>query len=792
MDQTIPTPQIGQPKTSLLEKISKGAIIAAVFLIPIFFLPWTANVLDFNKQALLIVLVFVSLFALLLKSLIKGSFSFNPTSFNIPVIILFLIMVFSTVFSMWRYGSFWGWPLDATNGLLTLLCLVLFYFLVVNIFQKKEEIFFLLLSLVSGGFLAALFGELQIFSKFIFPLAFTKSSSFNTIGTVNSFGIFLAALLPIIIALIFVLKGNLKYVLGAMGVTVFFGIFLVNFWAVWIALLVGMAGVLVFAITRARQIDTRWLILPMLVLVVSLLFGLFRIPISGLPANNLEVGPSARATLDISSQVLKERPLLGSGPGTFLYDFSQYKSLDLNQTLFWNIRFARGFSDIFEGLGTLGILGVISILFFIGSLIYFGVKYLGPRAQTEIDFSWTLALGIFGSFLAVVTGKFLYPSSLAVDFLFWLFASVFIVLISQNIKTWKLEPSSPVTIGLSFVFVLVLIFGIGLFYLEGQRYSDEVRYAFGLTALNQGNTQKALDSISKAALPNSPQENYWRDLSQAYLIRINEILAQKDLTQDQKSQLVTTLVGNTINAAKIATDVNSNNVANWSNRGFVYRNLIGIVGGVDEWAVTSYETAEKLEPTNPFLPTELGRVYLVMADLLSQQTGKAQEMALDLQKARESFEKAISLKSDYAPAHFQIAMIDVREGKTREAIDKLEATKLVAAPRDTGLAFQLGLLYYNDSQFDKAKAEFENAVSWNENYSNARYFLGLVYDRQGQKTKAIEQFEKIVSLNPDNQDVAKILANLKAGKPALQGVISVQPATGAPEIPIQEKQPERK
>ena len=50
------------------------------------------------------------------------------------------------------------------------------------------------------------------------------------------------------------------------------------------------------------------------------------------------------------------------------------------------------------------------------------------------------------------------------------------------------------------------------------------------------------------------------------------------------------------------------------------------------------------------------------------------------------------------------------------------------------------------------------------------YFLGLTYDKQGDKQKALEQFQKISDLNPDNADVKKIVANLQAGKNALDGL----------------------
>jgi tetratricopeptide (TPR) repeat protein len=223
-------------------------------------------------------------------------------------------------------------------------------------------------------------------------------------------------------------------------------------------------------------------------------------------------------------------------------------------------------------------------------------------------------------------------------------------------------------------------------------------------------------------------------------------------------------------------------VANWSSRGFIYRNMLGILTGADDWALKSYQKAADLEPTNPDIFTEMGRVYLAKSDIFAQQEKKA-ESEENLKLAQENFEKAITLKGDYAPANFLIAMIHVRQGKIQEAISKLEETQQVV-PFDTGLAFQLGLLYYNSNQFDQAKNQFERAVSLDPNYSNARYILGLIYDREGNKSGAIEQFERIERFNPDNQEVKKILANLREGKPALEGVVPGQP-------PVEEKTPEK-
>jgi len=130
-------------------------------------------------------------------------------------------------------------------------------------------------------------------------------------------------------------------------------------------------------------------------------------------------------------------------------------------------------------------------------------------------------------------------------------------------------------------------------------------------------------------------------------------------------------------------------------------------------------------------------------------------------------------------------MIYQEQGKNAEAVKELEAVKN-SAPLDTGLAFQLGLVYYQSKDYQKAKLELERAISLDSNYANALYFLGLTYDQLGNKNKAIEKFQKVSDLNPDNAEVKEILENLEAGKNALAGIVEEVP----PEVPIEEKHPE--
>ena len=120
-----------------------------------------------------------------------------------------------------------------------------------------------------------------------------------------------------------------------------------------------------------------------------------------------------------------------------------------------------------------------------------------------------------------------------------------------------------------------------------------------------------------------------------------------------------------------------------------------------------------------------------------------------------------------------LAGIYEREGNLDKAIEKEKENKKTYS-KSPAVAFRLGLLYYKGEQFDNAKKEFEEAVALDKEYANALYFLGLVLDRQGDKKGAIEKFEKVSKSNPENEDVKKIIDNLKNGKGALDGLAKAE------------------
>jgi tetratricopeptide (TPR) repeat protein len=768
------------------DAITKYSIFSLVFLMPIFFLPWTTDVFDFNKQALLILLVFIALFAWMIKVLTSGNISLNINKTHIAVLILFFVYLIATFFSQDKNGSFWGWPRVTSESFFSLIGLVIFYFIVSNIFSKKEIYTSIIIS-ASSCLLAILVGFLQLLGLFVLPFNFAKTASFNTLGSVGGLGFFAAVFLPLFLSLIICSDKWFKIIFIAGTVLAFVFLIFINYYIVWWLVLIGSALFILFGMLKRDILNLRWLNLAIFFLVLALFFIVLN-PQLPLPAKPVEIFLNQQATLDIVIKTIRELPIFGSGPGTFVYDFSKYKNVSFNQGSLWNITFNRGSSKILSLAATTGILGIISFLALIGTVIFYGVKFILRQKQNKLASTeekksnnrfLILTGGIFVCFIVQTVGYFLYNSSLSLDFIYFFLLACFVGLFFGERKNFSLDPSSLLNLGVTFIFTIIFIFGLGLLILGGQRYAAEVNYFSGESAVASGNIDEAIRGIEKAVSLNSGTDIYLTELSQLYLSKISTVNNNSSLSKEEKTKTLQLLVQNSINAAKIATDVSPKNVANWSVRGYVSQNLIGIIDAVDQLALNSYDEAIKLDPNNPYYLNQKGVVYITKASILYKDKNTEKEQALN--QAKEQFDKAVQLKSDYAAARFQIAMILKNQGNINQAIETLKEA-ISYSPNDVGLSFQTGFMYYQEKDFEKARAEFERTATLSPNYSNGLYFLGLTYFELGQKSEALEKFLRVAEINPNNQEVQKIISNLNAGKRPLEGITEETP----PQIPIEE------
>jgi cytochrome c-type biogenesis protein CcmH/NrfG len=797
-------PMAGSPKdqprvVAFCDKVIKWTLLALAALVPVFFLPFSLEVLELNKQMLLVIGAGIAGLAWVGKMLAERRFEYRKSVVNIIVLLYLGVYALSALFSKNVYMSLAGDFGQQMSGLTTIAAFVVLYFVVINNIRTAERMQELFLAIIIGGFLSGLYGLLQGLGVYLVPFGFAQAPSFNSVGTVGTLAVYQAFIVTLIGGLFlrhdWKSEGKTKLQRGLhiaqavfMAVTAIIGLFIVavvDFWPVTVSLLVASMLLIGFAFFHAKALKSMaGVLLPIGALIISLMLLVFRFPVAlGYPA---EVMPSMKASTQITMQSLREKPFFGSGPGTFLYDYAKHRSADVNATAFWNIRFDRASSQFLTMLATTGLLGALSWLAVALFLLWSAVTTLLKSEEQ----TWHLLIGMLATWFLLVLSKFLYSSTLSLEFATWMIMALLVVVHRKDFFQVKFDNSPRAAMTLSFIFILGIVFSISGLFVMVQRYAAESRYADAIR-MDQvgGDVDQVIDNLAQATRLNTSNDVYVRNLGLALLAKANReaamplnltrgedetdeaFQARVQAAQADKLRRVATLASNAVNVSKQASDMNPNNVANWSVLASIYQNLFGVSDGADQWAASSYESAIELEPANPSLHNELGKVYLYQADLKAQEAAaeEGEEEKANLEKERDdlyakaadSFQKALDNKADFAPAHFFLGVALDRQGKLKEAIQKMEDV-LAFSPRDVGVGFQLALLYYRDDRKDDAINLMAGVVRLSPQYSNARWYLASMLEEQGELEAAVAQLEIVQSLNEGNEAVAAKVADLKA------------------------------
>ena len=414
--------------------------------------------------------------------------------------------------------------------------------------------------------------------------------------------------------------------------------------------------------------------------------------------------------------------------------------------------------------GEVGFIAWGLFLVFIALIWHKGIRSSALQSET-LSSAFAISAFLAASYMLVVWS--FYPVGYALAaFGFLSFGLVLAVAHAcGGIRTAEISLFSEGPKGLvSAMAVVVLIIGsFGGLYVVSSKYIGQSVFQNGLDAFNsQGKADIAEQQMLLASRSDSRNDIYFRNLSQLYMIKARLLLQDNSTPKELLGSQFKDMLDKAVVASKSSISANPLDFGNYRALGKIYEFLVPLnaAGAVDA-AISQYDEAIKRSPKNPLIYNDKALVYMSDATARRDFTG--------LKKAEEALLKAIDLKPDYTDAHFLLAQVFDAEGNQNEAIRRSEAAALLA-PNDIGSLFQLGLLYYKNNRLEDAGIVLERAISINNNYSNARYFLGLVYDRQKRTGDAIGQFEKIAELNPGNEEVKRILSNLRRGKGALSGI----------------------
>ncbi|TSA45538.1 hypothetical protein D4R52_02200 [bacterium] len=816
--------------TDIWEKVVRGIIYGLAFFLPVLFTPWTYEVLDFSKQMLLFVLTTAALITWLLRLLVVRSWRFVKTPLDLPILIYVVVYFLASIFSVDKVASFLGSYGSFTGNFFQVLFLVLFYYLVINNFQTVKQVKTLLKVFFGSSLLVVVYALLQFFGLYVVRLPMAKVGSFNTVGGLLMISLFAAFV--VVMSLGLKSRSNFAVPAGRLWRTlaIIAGLIIVmaiNFLYAWIALLVGVLVYMIFQLGLSKNFALKNMITPLVLLIVVVAFMVVQLVFPFVSVSNifnfnlpLEVRLDYTTAMPVLKGVVTQRPVLGTGPGTFLYAFSKDRGQNFNYTPFWSVRFDKAPSEAAEALVGSGILGALS--FEILSLIFliYGFFFLFRKKSED---SWNLSLGLYSGFTVLWVAHWIFYFNTVMAFGYWLalagFMAVAAITARENVKTAEFSfASSPrrtvsvvslVSVGL----VLVVVFLLFAFSV----YAADVFYRRGIIKSNDPKQYDSAQSNFETAIRlNRFRPDYYLSYSEFLLLRVNQELT-KD-TKDRNLGLIQSWLSTSINTARAAVDLAPVNWTAWERLASLYTVARPLVAGVDQFIIDSLTRAVQNDDKNPILYTELGQVYRLASrsidpsilgkgtDSDSDGLSDDQEKVLgcdpnnpdtlgdgildgtkvlsglscsapgalandiltkyikvdqqNLLKAEQNFQKAIDLKSDYGTAYYQLAQTYEQSGEYQKSADEL-VIALQHFPNDATLKFDLGRMYFNAGKIEDAQRQFADILRATPDDANARYSLALTYERLGDKQRALIEYRKVAAQNPDNQVLKQKVAELE-------------------------------
>ncbi len=762
-------------------------IYLLVFLIPIFFLPFTFEIFEFNKQYLLWFLTGIALIAWILKIIvIKKEFIFLRNPLNIFVLLLMIIYGIATFFSIDRYSSIWGtYGWFSGNFLETLSLGTLFFIIINNIKETSLSVNRLIKTFLISGFFVILTSYLSLFgilSKLVIKIPWLNNflsginlSNFNLIGSWETLSIFLIIFIVLILE-----KKSQNLLTSIIGCLLFiaclFLLIIVNFTLTWIILLIALGILFISKIKKIKNenyLKIYLIIITFIFCIISLFYPLNKfIKIDFLKEKRLD----NKISWQITKDVIKNHPILGTGPSTFDYNFSQYYPKEFNQNENWQIHFKKSGNHISELISSIGILGILIYLILIG--IFFTLVY---RLSFII-----YCLPVFLLFLI----QFFYPGNTVLNFCFWLFFALSIVywkkIKPEVFKTQKfghkiLKNIPEISIILNSMLVLTLFVFIGVDYFAIRNYKVEMFIKKQLSSQQKENfLDQKIETLKQASKLNPKQVYYQIALIQTYLDKI--LIESEDLKNQQSYEKIKITIDLAIQKIKDIQKIAPLNVKTAEIQGYFYKNIKNIVSETTVLSIEGFAKAVKLEPANPILHTELGKMYMDLAEeneeknLEKPPKDSIKEENLFIKKLKETnsseliklgqgeFQKALELKQDFWPARLYLALSYEKQKNTSKAISDLEnlIVDLNKNKQDQPEVFyELGKMYYNYDRIDDAIKAFEMAIQMAPNFSNALFGLAIINEKKESYNQALELFSRLQQLNLKNEGIKRKILELK-------------------------------
>ncbi len=713
-----------------LDKVMLVITAGLAFFMPLFFLPTTSEFFEFNKLTLLTLATFVLLLIWSAKMITAKKVNIVRSKMTLPLVIFLIVFVLSAVFSLNPtisiYGKYGRW----FPSVFAMVTLVFFYYVIAVNLKKDTAVKAVLNSLAAGATLSSLIGLFSYAGIYLGQSIYLQRANFTPTGSTATTAIL--ASVAIIISLNYLFQSKLLPTKILYLLTIVLNFIAVALFAIpasFAVLIVGLVLSFIALDQKTVKKNSPFVIVITAISVVILL-------ITALPqtksfinneafGNELSLGVAN--SWKVSANSVTDYPLLGSGPSTFDLNFTRYRPLALNSTNLWNVRFDKPHNQLFEVIGTMGLVGIAAAIYFVVVALKLA---LSPKIKSESNVELKATRSLVGILVIALLGAALFTYTTVLGaFVFFLLLALLVSQTGEHATLSLSALNSVSTVSslsdsktsreiLQFV-ALVPIAAYIIFWgwFMYKQYSSEVyvRRAIVAAQNNQGN--ETYTNLKNAVRKDARREQYHNTLAQTNIALATNIAAAGEDLSEEQLNLVRSLISEAIGTTRISTEVlNPLSAASWEIRAQVYRALMGVAQDANQWALRSYNTAIQLDPTNPRLRLEAGGIYYAAEDYLS---------------AANLFRQAANLKPDYANAHYNLA----------QALIKLEQYGL--AQRE--LQATLTLVQEGTPDYDKVNQELAQITELAETQAAARPTVQQLETTQNTENAQPQEQEPLTS-----------------------------------------------
>src|SRR3989344_2313531 len=720
-------------KRGFLAKFADALVKFSVFMVflglPLFFTGRAFQGIDFEKQIYFYFWVLLGLVAWASKGVLEESMKIRRTPLDIPILIFWLVYLASTIFSIDRWHSLWGFFGDPSRGFFSVTAIIIFYYLYLSNFSGA--LFrWSVGALFSSGLLVSVYSALMLMNINFLPEQIKKFAPLGLLGSLENLGAFF-----------------------------------------------GMIVFLVFMLSKMVETPANWTWIPMLtfvlimVIILSIRFDIAKIE---LPT---KVPAFYKISWDIAKNSVKDKFILGSGPATYGYDFSRFRPDNYNETAFSGIRLYQAAGFFFEALPAIGILGtlalIVVLLSYIGSAGHYLLKDREKNKLYSLGLmSSVVVFAVNFSLIRMEGGLILIGSALAI---LAMAAVLYESAAEENYLKLTLKASAKYALTMAFVFMAISAGVIYLFVFIGKAYVADI-YAGSSSLSTSASGQVTVESVAKIkkAIDLYGREGrYYSGLGLEYMALANNEIIKGGKTAS--SDIMADYLNKAIENVSKGKNLMPNDAVAVESLAFVWEN-VGLYAKGENAALKqqedNYKIASELEPGNPNYYLKLGEVKLRYAVALgSAAKGESnQEKEKLIQEAKDLFKKSIGKKKNFAPAYFDLALAEEALGGLDEAIRNM--TVAFGLDRSNiNYAFNLGRLYQaRGKENDNANAEnlFKQILGVNDKEINSHFNLGLLYERTNRKSEALAEYRKVLDLIPENlsdtrKQVEKMISNIENG-----------------------------